>query len=185
MKERQLQNTNIENNIPKKMEFSFLLVKPNAAKVGLVGVIRQELIEAGFDIVAEQGIRISRYGANLFYSSLGEKKEPVIDHITSGDSYVFMVYGDGAVKKLREFQGHTAWKDRPVKGIRRKYAFDHIQNSVHCPDSHRESVAELEHVFTDLKDKMLESQLADEVFEFLTDREAIKKGERYLSTYAI
>jgi nucleoside-diphosphate kinase len=170
---------------PEKMEFSFLLVKPNATKVGLTGILRQELIEAGFDIVGEQQIRISRYAAETFYSSLGEKKEPVIEHITSGDSYVFMVYGSGVIKRLREFQGHTEWKDRPAKGLRGKYAVDHIQNSVHCPDSHQEAVTELEIVFTDLKEKMLKSQLADEIYEFLNDSEAIEKGERYLSAYAV
>ncbi len=175
----------IKEKAPEELEFSFMLVKPNATKVGLVGVIRQELIEAGFDIVEEQQLRISRYAAEVFYSSLGEKKEPVIEHITSGDSHVFMIFGPNVIKKLREFQGHTAWKDRPAKGLRGKYAFDHIQNSVHCPDSHKEAAVELEEVFTDLKDKMLKSQLADEIVEFLSDTEAIEKGERYLSTYAI
>src|SRR3990170_1664423 len=176
-------STEAEKNAPEKMEFSFLLVKPNATKVGLVGVLRQELIEAGFDIVEDQKIRISRHAAEVFYSSLGEKKEPVIEHITSGDSHVFMVHGLGAIKKLREFQGHTTWKDRQARGLRGKYAIDHIQNSVHCPDSHKEAALELEEVFTELNEKMLKSQLADEVVEFLSDTEAIEKGERYLSAY--
>lgn len=175
----------IQGNSPERMEFSFLLVKPNATNVGLVGILRQELVEAGFDIVAEQEIRISRYAAEILYSSLGEKKEPVIEHITSGDSYVFMVYGPGVIKRLREFQGYTAWKERPAKGLRGKYAVNHVRNSVHCPDSHRESVVELDCVFTDLREKVLKSQLADEIFEFLTDKEAIEHGERYLSAYAV
>jgi|SRR5581483_4261671 len=178
-------NTRPESAQQERMEFSFLLIKPNAVKTGMTGILRQELIEAGFDIVTEQSTRISRYGAEVFYSSLGEKKEPVIEHIVSGDSHVFVVYGLGTIKRLRDLQGHTAWKDRPAKGLRGKYAFDHIQNSVHCPDSYRESVVELNEVFSDIRDKMLKSQLADEVVEFLNNTEAIENGEKYLSTYAI
>lgn len=185
MIERQLQNPETEKNVSEKMEFSFLLIKPNATKMGLVGVLRQELIEAGFNIVAEQEVKILRSAAEIIYGSLGEKKEPVIEHITTGESYVFMVYGLGVIRNLREFQGHTAWKDRPAKGLRGRYAVDYVQNSFHCPDSHRESVVELEYVFTELKEKMLKSQLANEVFEFLTDTEAIENGEKYLSAYAV
>lgn len=184
MKEDQLAQNNEPESNP-KMEFSFLLVKPNAVKVGLVGRIRQELIEEGFNIVLEQNIRISRYGAELFYSSLGDKKEPVIEHITSGDSHVFMVFGLDVIQKMRELQGHTAWKDRLATGLRGKYAVDHIQNSVHCPDSHREAVVELEQVFTELKDIILRSQLADEVYGFLTDNYSIENGKKYLSAYAV
>ena len=170
---------------PEKMEFSFLVVKPNATRAGLVGVLRQELIGAEFCIVAEQKVGISRYAAEVFYNHLGKKRGPVIEHITSGDSYVFLIYGLGVIRKLRELQGHTEWKDRPAKGLRGKYAVDHIQNSVHCPDSYKESVIGFEQVFADLKEKMLKSQLADELFEFLTDKEALENGERYISAYAV
>lgn len=166
-------------------EFSFLLVKPNAVKTGLTGVIKQELIKAGLDLITEKDVRIGRYGAEIFYNSLGDKKEDVIQHIISGSSHVFVVCGYGTIGKLRELQGQTAWKNRPAKGLRGKYAFDHIQNSIHCPDSYKEAVDEFNLVFPDIRDELMKSQLKNELTKFLSNEEAIKKGKKHLSTYAV
>lgn len=167
------------------LEFSFLLVKPNAVKTGLTGTIRQELVKAGFDIVNEKDLRINRFGGEVLYHSLGNKKGPVVDHIVSGESHVFVVVGLDAIRKLRELQGNTEWKDRPAKGLRGKYATDHIQNSVHCPDSYKEAVDEFNLVFPNIRDEMLKTQLADELHGFLNNQEAIDKSKRYLSAYAV
>lgn len=170
---------------PNKKEFSLLLIKPNAVKVGLIGVIRQELIEAGFDIVIEKEARLSSFEGELLYRGLGAKKAPVIEHIISGNSHVFLVYGEEVIKRLRELIGCTAGKDRPAKGLRGRYAFDPVQNSAHSADSHREVVEELNYVFTDIKEAILRSQLAEELHSFLTDQQSIIKGERYPNQYAV
>jgi len=168
-----------------KFEFSFLLVKPNAVKTGLVDTIRDELLDEGLDIIGEITIKLDRRAGEIFYSSLGDKKDEIIDHLVSGDSHVFVMCGNGIIKRLRQLQGHTAWKDRPAAGLRGKYAFNHIENSTHCPDSHKEAVDEFNLVFPDIKDTLMQTQLKDELTEFLTDEESINSGERHLSTYAI
>lgn len=165
-------------------EFSTLLVKPNAVKLGLIGILRQELIESGYDIVAEEVVEVKRNKAVRMYEHLGEKRGPVIDHIVSGPSYVFVVYGLDVIHSLRDLAGSTAWKERPAKGLRGKYAQDFIQNSVHTPDSHKESVEHLRLLVPRVVQELLRTQLADDLYAFLTDEEGIKNGKRFVNQYA-
>lgn len=159
-----------------KPEFSILLVKPNAVKLGLVGLLRQELIESGYEIVAEDTVKIEKDKAIKMYEHLREKGIPVIDHIVSGPSYAFVVYGHDVVHSLRDLAGSTAWKDREARGLRGKYAQDYIQNSVHTPDSRKESVENLQSLLPDIVDKLLKTQLADDLHAFLN--EGVNYGER-------
>jgi len=164
-------------------EFSTLLVKPNAVKLGLVGLLRQELIESGYNIVAEDAVEVKRGEAVRMYGHLSKKGESVIDHIVSGPSYAFVVYGLGVIHSLRDLAGCTAWKERPAKGLRGKYAQDFIQNSVHTPDSHKESVEHLQSLVPRVVQELLRTQLADDLYIFLTDEEGIKNGKRLVSQY--
>lgn len=156
-------------------EFSFLIVKPNAVKTGLTGVIRQELVEAGMDIICESTIRLDRRAAEIFYCKVGDQKDEAISHVTSGDSYIFMVFGTDIVRRLLEIRGRTAWKERISTGLRKKYAFDHIQNSVHCPDSYEEAVDGLNLVFPQIRDMLLKTQLSDELVSFLLEDLQLKR----------
>lgn len=168
-----------------RFEFSVLLVKPNAVRLGLVGILRQEVVEAGFDIAAEGETLVTRKIAEEMYQTLSEKKEPVIDHIISGPCYAFVVIGNSTIAALREFAGHTKWKNRPAKGLRGKYSQDYIRNSVHTPDSHKEVVEELRKVIPHITHSLLDSQLADELACFLVNEERINSGERILSQYSV
>jgi len=169
----------------KLSEFTILILKPNAVRLGLTGVVRQELFEQKFDVIANEPVIINRRQAHQMYDGLGDRKQDVVDHVVSGPSYGFAIFGQDVIRGVRELVGCTAWQDRPAKGLRGRYAQDHIRNSVHAPDSHKESAMEYLQLFPDITDKILKGQLADEFRQFLNNRQAIEFGERFVNQYSV
>lgn len=173
-----------KEEIGAEVEYTIALIKPNGVCSGMVGFLRQELLDQGFEIVAEEEIIVGGKEANLMYSHLGDKARPIIDHITSGPSHAFVIRGVDAIRKLREAVGCTQWKDRPAKGLRGRYGFDFIQNTIHAPDCRKEAAEEFHKLIPDITETFLnETRLSDEFNSFLAKAERIKSNERILNPY--
>ncbi len=152
-----------------KSEFTFLLVKPSAVKEGLVPILRQRLIEAGLEVIQERYLTISRIIGEKLYSHLNgySVKEDVIDHIVSGDSYIFVIYGNGVIPTVRDFLGNDARYGREPKGIRGRYSIDNIQNVAHAPDKIEEPIFQFQLIAPEITKNLLSNQLSDELWGFL------------------
>jgi nucleoside-diphosphate kinase len=102
-------------------------------------------------VVAQKRIRMSRAQAETFYEI--HKERPfygeLVDFMTSGPVVVQVLEGDGAVAKYREVMGATNPAQAADGTIRKLYAKNVGENSVHGSDSQDNAKLEIAQFFTD------------------------------------
>src|SRR5215208_1334096 len=118
-------------------ERTFSIIKPDATERNLTGAINAVIEGAGLRIVAQKRIRMTRAQAETFYEI--HKERPffgeLVDFMTSGPVVVQVLEGDNAVAKYREVMGATN-PDQAADGtIRKLFARNVGENSVHGSDS--------------------------------------------------
>ena len=132
-------------------ERTFSIIKPDATERNLTGAINAVIEGAGLRIVAQRRIRMSRAQAEKFYEI--HKERPffgeLVDFMTSGPMVVQVLEGEGAVAKYREVMGATN-PDQAAEGtIRKLFARNVGENSVHGSDSADNARMEIAQFFTD------------------------------------
>jgi len=132
-------------------ERTFSIIKPDATERNLTGKINAVIEDAGLRIVAQRRIRMSRQQAEKFYEV--HKERPfygeLVDFMTSGPVVVQVLEGEGAVAKYREVMGATNPEQAADGTIRKLYAKNVGENSVHGSDSQDNAKLEIAQFFTD------------------------------------
>lgn len=132
-------------------ERTFSIIKPDATERNLTGKINAVIEDAGLRIVAQRRIRMSRQQAEKFYEV--HKERPfygeLVDFMTSGPVVVQVLEGEGAVAKYREVMGATNPEQAADGTIRKLYAKNVGENSVHGSDSQDNAKIEIAQFFTD------------------------------------
>ena len=132
-------------------ERTFSIIKPDATERNLTGKINAVIEDAGLRIVAQRRIRMSRQQAEKFYEV--HKERPfygeLVDFMTSGPVVVQVLEGEGAVAKYREVMGATNPEQAAPGTIRKLYAKNVGENSVHGSDSQDNAKLEIAQFFTD------------------------------------
>src|SRR6201998_4139698 len=115
------------------IERTFSIIKPDATARNLTGAINAMIEQAGLRIVAQRRMRITREQAETFYNV--HRARPffgeLVDFMTSGPVVVQVLEGDGAIAKYRDVMGATDPKDAAPGTIRKLYADNVGENSVH------------------------------------------------------
>ena len=132
-------------------ERTFSIIKPDATKRNLTGKINAVIEDAGLRIVGQKRIRMSRAQAEKFYEV--HKERPfygeLVAFMTSGPVVVQVLEGEGAVAKYREVMGATNPEQAAPGTIRKLYANNVGENSVHGSDSLDNAKIEIAQFFTD------------------------------------
>ena len=132
-------------------ERTFSIIKPDATERNLTGKINAVIEDAGLRIVAQRRIRMSRQQAEKFYEV--HKERPfygeLVDFMTSGPVVVQVLEGDNAVAKYREVMGATNPEQAADGTIRKLFARNVGENSVHGSDSAENAKLEIAQFFTD------------------------------------
>ncbi len=132
-------------------ERTFSIIKPDATERNLTGKINAVIEDAGLRIVAQRRIRMSRAQAEKFYEV--HKERPfygeLVDFMTSGPVVVQVLEGDGAVGRYRDVMGATNPENAAPGTIRKLYAKNVGENSVHGSDSQDNAKIEIAQFFTD------------------------------------
>jgi len=132
-------------------ERTFSIIKPDATERNLTGKINAVIEDAGLRIVAQRRIRMSRQQAEKFYEV--HKERPfygeLVDFMTSGPVVVQVLEGEGAVAKYREVMGATNPEQAAPGTIRKLYANNVGENSVHGSDSQDNAKLEIAQFFTE------------------------------------
>src|SRR5579883_3662022 len=119
------------------MERTFSIIKPDATARNLTGAINAMIEQSGLRIVAQKRIRITREQAETFYAI--HRSRPfygeLVEFMTSGPVVVQVLEGDNAVAKYREVMGATNPEQAAAGTIRKLYANNVGENSVHGSDS--------------------------------------------------
>ena len=130
-------------------ERTFSIIKPDATRRNLTGAINAKLEKAGLRIVAQKRIHMSKEQAEGFYAV--HKERPFFGELTefmcSEPVVVQVLEGENAVSKNREVMGATNPADAEDGTIRKDYALNIGENSVHGSDSLENAKIEIEYFF--------------------------------------
>jgi len=133
------------------VERTFSIIKPDATRRNLTGKVNAVIEDAGLRIVAQKRIRMSRAQAEKFYEVHRERPffGELVDFMTSGPVVVQVLEGEGAVARYREVMGATNPAQAAEGTIRKLYAENVGENSVHGSDSLENAELEIAQFFID------------------------------------
>ncbi len=130
---------------------TFSIIKPDATKRNITGKINSYIEAAGLKIVAQKRIKMSRQQAEIFNEIHKERPfyNELVEFMTSAPVIVQVLKGENAVKKYRDIMGATNPAEADAGTIRKDFAIDISENSVHGSDSNENAKIEIAQFFTD------------------------------------
>ena len=127
------------------MSRTFSIIKPDATKRNLTGAINKVIESNNLRIIAQKRIKLTNDQAKDFYSIHSEKSffSELIEYMTSEPVVVQVLEGENAVDHYRKIMGSTNPDDADPETIRKKYAINIQENSVHGSDSEENAKKEI------------------------------------------
>ena len=133
------------------MDRTFSIIKPDATKRNLTGSINSLIEKNGLRIIAQKRIKMSIEQAEKFYEVHNDKPffSDLVEYMTSEPVVVQVLQADNAVKKYREVMGATNPENAEEGTIRKLFALNVQENSVHGSDSDENALKEIEFFFNE------------------------------------
>ena len=131
------------------MNRTFSIIKPDATKRNITGNINALIEKNGLRIIAQKRIKLTNSQAEQFYDVHNDKPffRDLIDYMTSEPVIVQVLSGENAVIKYREVMGATNPENAKEGTIRKNYALNVQENSVHGSDSDENATKEIDFFF--------------------------------------
>ena len=131
------------------MERTFSIIKPDATKRNITGAINQIIEKNNLRIIAQKRILLTKEKAEGFYDVHREKPffSDLIEYMTSEPVIVQILEGKNAVIKYREVMGATDPSKAETGTIRKEFALNIQENSVHGSDSKENAEIEIKFFF--------------------------------------
>lgn len=131
------------------MERTYIMLKPDAVKRGLAGVIISRIEAKGFRIIGIKSMLLSKEILKEHYHHLIEKPfySEIEEFMMSGPVWGMIVEGENAVEGMRTLIGPTKIEDAPPGTIRGDFAFSTAENIIHGSDSGESASDEIERFF--------------------------------------
>ena len=133
------------------MSLTFSIIKPDATKRNITGSINELIEKNGLRIIAQKRIKLTNEQAQQFYDVHNDKPffRDLIEYMTSEPVVVQVLSSDNAVKKYREVMGATNPDNASDGTIRKLFALNVQENSVHGSDSEENAKKEIEFFFNE------------------------------------
>jgi len=133
------------------MNQTFSIIKPDATKRNITGSINKLIEKNGLRIIAQKRIKMTNEQAELFYAVHNDKPffADLIQYMTSEPVVIQVLAGDNAVKKYREIMGATNPDNAEDGTIRKLFALNVQENSVHGSDSDENARKEIDFFFNE------------------------------------
>ena len=133
------------------MDETFSIIKPDATKRNLTGSINSLIENSGLRIIAQKRIKLTNVQAKEFYEVHNDKTffSDLVEYMTSEPVVVQVLQADNAVKKYREVMGATNPENAEEGTIRKLFALNVQENSVHGSDSDENALKEIEFFFNE------------------------------------
>ena len=130
---------------------TFSIIKPDATKRNITGSINKIIEENDLTIIAQKRIRLSKNKAEGFYSVHKDKPffNDLINYMTSGPVIIQVLQGDNAVEQYRKIMGATNPSNAENGTIRKEFALNIQENSVHGSDSEENANIEINYFFSE------------------------------------
>jgi nucleoside-diphosphate kinase len=133
------------------LERTFSIIKPDATRRNLTGKIIAKFEDAGLRVVASKRIRMTRAQAEGFYAV--HKDRPfygeLVEQMIAAPVVVQVLEGENAILKNREVMGATNPANAAPGTIRKEFALNMGENSVHGSDAPETAAQEIKFFFTD------------------------------------
>ena len=128
------------------MERTFVALKPDSVKRGLMGKILSRLEDKGYKIIAMKLTNVSKELAEKHYAEHFGKSfyNNLISYITSGPVLAMVIEGENAILGIRHIVGKTNPDEADVGSIRADFCTVKEYNAVHasdCPESAKREIA--------------------------------------------
>ena len=135
------------------VERTLSIIKPDATKRNLTGLINAKFESAGLKIVAQKRLQLTRFMAEKFYEIHKDRPffNDLVNFMISGPVVVQVLEGDNAVKLNRDVMGATNPDDAEEGTIRKEFAESIEANSVHGSDSFENAQKEISFFFADIE----------------------------------
>ncbi len=131
------------------MQRTYIMLKPDAIKRGLMGKIITRIEEKGFKIVDAKMFTLTEKQLEEHYAHLKDKPffVDIVNYMTSGPVLGMIVEGDDVILGMRKIMGATKWLEADAGTIRGDFACSTTQNLIHGSDSEETAVAEIKRFF--------------------------------------
>ena len=131
------------------MNQTFSIIKPDATKRNITGSINKLIEESGLRIIAQKRIMLTTKQAENFYSVHKERPffRDLIEYMTSQPVIVQVLSGKNCVERYRSIMGATNPENADEGTIRKLYALNVQENSVHGSDSEENAKIEIDFFF--------------------------------------
>jgi nucleoside-diphosphate kinase len=118
-------------------EKTFVMIKPDAVKRGLIGEIISRFERKGLIIKALKMVKLSKEKAEELYSVHRDKPffNDLVEFVTSGPVVAMVLEGDSAIDVVRILIGSTDGRKAAPGTIRGDFALAIQENVVHASDS--------------------------------------------------
>lgn len=126
-------------------ERSFVLIKPDAVRRGLVGAVLSRFESKGLRIVALERRVVDGELADSHYAEHVEKDfyPPLREFVLSGPSVALILEGDQAIETVRLLNGATDGRKAAPGTIRGDWSLSNRENLVHGSDSAESAAREI------------------------------------------
>jgi nucleoside-diphosphate kinase len=131
---------------------SFVLIKPDAVRRGLVGAVLARFEAKGLRLVTLALRQVTGEESDQHYAEHVDRAfyPPLRAFITSGPSVALVVEGDEAIEVVRAVNGATDGRKAAPGTIRGDYSLSNRENLVHGSDSPESAAREIAFWFPDL-----------------------------------
>ena len=133
-----------------QMERTYIMLKPDCIKRGLMGEVIARIEKKGYKIIDAKMMNLNESVLREHYAHLEDKPffPDIVKYMTSGPVMGMVVEGENAVKGMRILMGATKFEEAQAGTIRGDYAFNTTENLIHGSDSQENADIEIKRFFT-------------------------------------
>jgi nucleoside-diphosphate kinase len=140
------------------MQRTFIMVKPDGVKRGLIGEIVKRFEQKGFTLLNAELMTIDRAKAEYHYMEHRDKPffGELVDFITSGPVFAMVWEGENIIEVSRLMIGKTSPSEALPGTIRGDFVFSKAENVIHGSDSLLSAEREISNFFDPLAIRLIE-----------------------------
>jgi nucleoside-diphosphate kinase len=132
------------------IERTFSILKPDVTRRNLTGRVNAKFEESGLRIVAQKRMHLTHAQAGGFYAEHKERPffNDLVAFMTSGPIVAQVLEGENAIARNREVMGATNPEQAAEGTLRKLFALNVGENSVHGSDSLENAALEIAQFFS-------------------------------------
>jgi len=135
------------------LERTLSIVKPDGTEKNVIGEVLGRFEKNGINVIALKMVKLTKEDAEGFYAVHRERPffGSLTDFMSRGPIVVMALEGENAIAKVREIMGATNPEEAAEGTIRKDFASNIEENTVHGSDSPESAEYEINYFFNALE----------------------------------